>query len=197
MTNQNTERGEYRASGEGRGAASEDLNWGSARTDYGEHAYGGRLDKKGMESGADRRMDWGMDREMDRRMDRETGGDYRRSRRFKSFRRGGEKGDWANRGLMLLGGTVVGVGVGVGIGLGVGLAAMYMFDPKEGKNRRETARGKITDATHKAGDFIGKRTHDLRDRAKGMMAGARRQSYAGQSADALTSGEGAMTHRAV
>ncbi len=45
-----TEFNEGGAAGAGVGTAGEDLNFGSARSDYGELAYGGRLDAQGLES---------------------------------------------------------------------------------------------------------------------------------------------------
>ncbi|MDQ3684015.1 MAG: hypothetical protein M3430_00235 [Acidobacteriota bacterium] len=176
MTNQYTDRSDYGERYEGRSGGGEtggargqtdDLNMGSARSYYGKNAYGGRLDKRGM--------------------------DDSRGRRWKSFRRGGERSEWWGKGLMALGGTVVGVSVGIGVGVGIGLAAMYMLDPDQGKRRRESARGKLTDASRKASDVIGKSSRELRDRAQGMLAGARKGSRTDEGASRTRDNERALT----
>lgn len=87
---------------------------------------------------------------------------------------------------MTLGGTIVGAGVGIVVGAGIGAAAMYLLDPAQGKGRRESARGKITDASRKASERIGKTSHDLRVRAQKMVAGARRTTVTEERAGRTT-----------
>src|SRR5262245_5895555 len=55
-----------------------------------------------------------------------------------------------------------------GIGLGAGL--MYILDPDRGKSRRAFARDKVTSAVNKTGAAINRKSHDLKDRARGVIA---------------------------
>ena len=122
--------------------SSNDLNFGSARSDYGSLAYGGRLDAQGMEESDEENL--------------------RRGEAFAS--RGDGQSDaqscgmsW-NSALILLG------------GVGLGAALMYMLDPDQGRRRRALARDKIVSASNKTGKAIGKKSRDLRNRAQGVIA---------------------------
>jgi hypothetical protein len=55
-------------------------------------------------------------------------------------------------------------------GLGLGAALMYLFDPDRGRRRRALIRDKAEGAANKAGDYAGKMSRDLRNRAYGMVA---------------------------
>jgi len=63
-----------------------------------------------------------------------------------------------NKGLVLLS------GVGIGAGL------MYVFDPDRGSRRRALVRDKVEHAKNRAGDYAGKVSRDLRNRAQGLAA---------------------------
>ena len=56
----------------------------------------------------------------------------------------------------------------------LGAVAMYAFDPEQGKRRRELARDKIYNAGMKARDSLQSTTADLRNKARGMAAEAKR-----------------------
>jgi osmotically-inducible protein OsmY len=66
-----------------------------------------------------------------------------------------------NRGLTLIG----------CLGLGAGL--MYVLDPDRGRRRRALMRDKAAHAINKTGDATGKTLRDTRNRARGLVAGAR------------------------
>jgi osmotically-inducible protein OsmY len=55
-------------------------------------------------------------------------------------------------------------------GLGLGAALMYLFDPDRGRRRRALIRDKAEGAANKAGDYAGKMSRDLRNRAYGVVA---------------------------
>ena len=55
-------------------------------------------------------------------------------------------------------------------GLGLGAALMYLFDPDRGRRRRALIRDKAEGAANKAGDYAGKMSRDLRNRAYGLVA---------------------------
>jgi len=55
-----------------------------------------------------------------------------------------------------------------GVGLGAGL--MYILDPDRGKGRRAFARDKVTSAVNKTGEAISRKSHDLKERARGVIA---------------------------
>ncbi|HJQ70229.1 MAG TPA: BON domain-containing protein [Blastocatellia bacterium] len=57
-----------------------------------------------------------------------------------------------------------------GIGLGAGL--MYLLDPDRGRRRRAMARDKMVHLLHKADDAVGTTSRDVRNRARGLAAGA-------------------------
>jgi osmotically-inducible protein OsmY len=63
-----------------------------------------------------------------------------------------------NKGLVLLS----------GIGMGAGL--MYVLDPDRGERRRALMRDTVARAKNKAGDYAGKVSRDLRNRAQGLAA---------------------------
>ena len=117
-------------------------NFGSARSDYGDLAYGGRLDKRGLESG--------------RR-------DYDRGRRdigSKGYERPGRRsisGGGGSAGLMLL------------YGAGIGAALMYILDPDQGRRRRALLRDKLVSMSNKTSDAVGRTSRDLRNRAQGVI----------------------------
>jgi osmotically-inducible protein OsmY len=54
-------------------------------------------------------------------------------------------------------------------GLGLGAALMYLFDPDRGRRRRALIRDKAEGAANKAGDYAGKMSRDLRNRAYGLV----------------------------
>ena len=55
-------------------------------------------------------------------------------------------------------------------GIGLGAALMYLFDPDRGRDRREVIRDKAESAANKAGDYAGKMSRDIRNRAYGVVA---------------------------
>lgn len=55
-------------------------------------------------------------------------------------------------------------------GLGLGAAIMYFFDPDRGSRRRALVRDKCESAANKTGDYAGKLSRDLRNRAYGVVA---------------------------
>lgn len=55
-------------------------------------------------------------------------------------------------------------------GLGLGAALMYVLDPERGKRRRALVRDKAVRTTRKAGDLLGARSRDWKNRAKGIAA---------------------------
>jgi hypothetical protein len=133
-----------------------DLNWGSARSDYGEHAYGGSLDQQGQ--GSNSFDDFSADRG---RHTGNRGGATVRGKRISSSRggRGGYSlGDTGNTGLTLLAGMVIGAGL------------MYLLDPEQGGRRRSLLRDKFVALSNDAADVLGKTTRDLRNRAQGVIA---------------------------
>lgn len=137
-------------SGASRGGAEHDAglpNPGSARSDYGELAYGGSLDSTG---GGGKSVD--------------------------DFARG--RVDRGSRGYSTAGRAGVSKGAGVGsvwmllAGIGVGAGLMYLLDPERGRTRRKLLGDKLVTLTSDLSDAAGNRARDLRDRAKGVVAGA-------------------------
>lgn len=123
-------------------------NWGSARSDYGEQAYGGSLDERGLGGlGYD-------DFSEGRRDEGSRGESTTRARR----RAGYSLGDTGSTGLTLLAGMVIGA------------TLMYMFDPEQGGRRRALLRDKLIAFSNDASDTLGKTSRDLRDRAQGVIA---------------------------
>jgi hypothetical protein len=58
--------------------------------------------------------------------------------------------------------------------LGIGVLAMYFFDPVSGRQRRARLRDQLTHARHEIGDYAEGTAKDLRNRAHGLAAEARR-----------------------
>jgi gas vesicle protein len=127
-----------------------DLNWGSARSDYGDDlAYGG-LDQQGL---GGKSVD---DFETGRRDAGSRG--YGRMERFREMRRGRNAAPGL---LMLL------------TGAGIGALVMYLIDPEQGRRRRAVMRDKLISAGNQAADFINSKSRDLSNRAQGTVAEAR------------------------
>ncbi len=118
-------------------------NLGSARSDYGSHAYGGSLDEEGL--GGKSVDDYNRGR-------RDVG-----SRGYRRLRRE-NKGDSWSGGWMLLG------------GIGLGAALMYMLDPDRGSRRRALVKDKIASAANNTPDALGATSRDLTNRARGLAA---------------------------
>ena len=55
-------------------------------------------------------------------------------------------------------------------GIGVGAGLMYILDPDRGKARRAVARDKVTGAVNRTGKALGKKSRDLSNRARGVIA---------------------------
>jgi hypothetical protein len=129
---------------------TDDLNWGSARSDYGDDlAYGG-LDQQGL---GGKSLD---DFESGRRDAGSRG--YGRMERFREMRRGRNAAPGL---LMLL------------TGAGIGALVMYLIDPEQGRRRRAVMRDKLISASNQAADFINSKSRDLSNRAQGTVAEAR------------------------
>ena len=111
MTTQYGEQGENRQT-----SGSDNPNFGSARSDYGKHAYGGALDARGMESAGSREYDRGRDR---------GSRSLQRLGRLKESKGLGQ-------GLLLLGGA------------GVGAALLYVFMPGKKRRPRTFEQGLLT-----------------------------------------------------
>ena len=142
-------------------------NLGSARSDYGSHAYGGRLDEQGLESESstsgksDRNYTggsrvWGADEQKGylRRDERNKRGRATIASRFGIRADGGK----LNTGLVLLG------------GIGLGAALMYMLDPDRGSRRRALVKDKLTSAATRTPDAFGATSRDLTNRARRLAA---------------------------
>ena len=130
---------------------AESLNFGSARSDYGDRAYGGTLNRDATSgASADSFAESGSDR----------GGGGRREPRGEG-QRGTQGGrEVGNSALMLL------------VGMGLGAALMYVLDPERGRRRRALLRDKMIAATNDANRALGKTARDLRNRAQGVVAEA-------------------------
>lgn len=148
-------------SGTGAHGASPDLNMGSARSDYGENAYGGSLDEQGLGGAGYDDFDEGRgDTEggvidgggtpVLRSATSSTGG--------RTKGRGYSLGDTGNTGLTLLAGIAIGAGL------------MYLFDPEHGGRRRALLRDKLMSLSNDATEALGKTSRDLRSRAQGVIA---------------------------
>lgn len=128
-------------------------NLGSARSDYGELAYGG-LDAQGL--GGKSVDDFGEGR-------RDAGG------RGQNLLRG-RLGSGRARGRGVVGG---GGGSSAGmllVGVGLGAALMYLLDPERGRRRRALLRDKLVSASNKTADVASKTARDLRNRTQGLIA---------------------------
>lgn len=62
--------------------------------------------------------------------------------------------------------------LGLGV-FGLGALTMYLMDPDRGRRRRALARGRLLRATHEVREEVTGRMHDLRNRARGLVAEAR------------------------
>lgn len=161
--------------GSGGPSASSSSNWGSARSDYGDQAYGGSLDAKGL--GGNSYDDFGEGR-------RDTGsrGESRlRSARSSSSssgrsRAGYSLGDAGSNGLTLLAGMVIGA------------TLMYLLDPEQGGRRRALLRDKFIALSNDATDTLGKTSRDLRNRARGVIAETTNALGLGQSGEGSARG---------
>ncbi|CAN5778879.1 hypothetical protein BH24CHL6_BH24CHL6_09790 [soil metagenome] len=65
-------------------------------------------------------------------------------------------------------------GIALLAGLGSGLAAMYFFDPEQGRRRRALLRDQLTKWTRVAGESVGGKVQDLRNRSAGLAHEVRR-----------------------
>lgn len=144
-------------------------NFGSARSDYGENAYGGTLDATG-QGGA------GVDDYAVGRVDRGSRG-Y-----STTLGRGGDGQRSLNYGRSAAasagGSTLLALLAGMGIGAGL----MYLLDPERGRTRRAYLRDQLTIATNRAGEQIDKTSRHLRNRVQGVVAETRGViSHAGDS----------------
>jgi len=124
-------------------------NLGSARSDYGELAYGGSLDQSG-EGG----------RSFD---DFSQGRVDRRSRGYTTAGRAGQSSGLRASGSVWM--LLTGVAVGAGL--------MYLFDPERGRTRRKLLGDKLTAWTNDFTDAAGATARDLRNRARGVVAETR------------------------
>ena len=149
MTTQHGRQGGGNAGAETTGVpgGSEPMNFGSARSDYGDLAYGGQLDADGQEPGGDART---------------------RGRKNLGvpgiFRRGTGSGGGG------VGSTVCWLLTGVTVGAGL----MYLFDPERGRRRRALLRDRALSLSNQTGDVLGRRARDLSNRAQGVAAEASR-----------------------
>ena len=62
---------------------------------------------------------------------------------------------------------------GLATGVAIGAAAMFIFDPDQGRRRRALARDKAVHYGKEAGDFATGTAKDLRNRARGVAAETR------------------------
>jgi len=62
---------------------------------------------------------------------------------------------------------------GLATGLAVGAAAMFIFDPEQGRRRRALARDQIVRYGNEASDYAAGTAKDLRNRAYGVAAETR------------------------
>ena len=151
------------------GATGQDevQNWGSARSDYGEHAYGGTLKEDGT-GGA----------EVDEHST--TGGREIGNRTAFAT----DEGDYA------VSGGSMGGGLAILAGIGIGAALMYFLDPDRGPRRRALLRDKLVSFTNTAGEAIESQARHLRNRAQGLAheAGSLLSSR-GSSADESASSD--------
>jgi hypothetical protein len=61
------------------------------------------------------------------------------------------------------------------VGIGVGALLAYLADPQSGRRRRALARDKVVRASRKTRDALDATTRDVRNRATGAVAAARRR----------------------
>jgi len=117
-------------------------NFGSARSDYGRNAYGGRLDSQGLESSNT------LGRFFTRRSSSQ-------SSRASS---GGGASSAASAGLLFLS------------GVGLGAALMYILDPERGRTRRALVRDKVISAGNQTRQALNTTARDIGNRARGTVA---------------------------
>src|SRR5437762_8198073 len=60
------------------------------------------------------------------------------------------------------------------LGAALGATSAFMFDPQQGRRRRALVRDKVTSSVHDSREFAGAAREDLRRRAHGVAAQARR-----------------------
>jgi hypothetical protein len=166
------------ASGSGTGGQNEasNMNWGSARSDYGDRAYEGSLDAEGLggksyDDFSEGGREAGSKRKSTLSSTRSGGGG--------SKRRAGYSLDSGNAGLTLLAGMVVGA------------TLMYIFDPQQGGRRRALLRDKLVGLSNDAADVLGKTSRDLRNRAQGVIAETTRAVGLGGQSQASDAGSDA------
>jgi hypothetical protein len=70
-------------------------------------------------------------------------------------------------------------------GIGLGAALMYLLDPDRGARRRALARDKAVHFGRVAGERLGARSRDLRNRARGLSARIRSKSEEAPADDVL------------
>lgn len=128
---------------------AERTNLGSARSDYGELAYGGSLDQSGE---GDRSFD-----------DFSRGRVDRGSRGYTAAGRAGQSSGLRASGSVWM--LLTGVAVGAGL--------MYLFDPERGRTRRKLFGDKLAALTNGLTDAAGSKARHLRNRAKGVVAETR------------------------
>jgi hypothetical protein len=140
-------------SGEAQGGGAEygadGPNLGSARSDYGELAYGGSLDQSGEGGGS---ID-----------DFSRGRVDRGSRGYTTAGRAGQSSGLRASGSVWM--LLTGVAVGAGL--------MYLFDPERGRTRRKLLGDKMVAWTNDFTDAAGATARDLRNRAQGVVAETR------------------------
>lgn len=119
-------------------------NFGSARSDYGSYAYGGRLSKTGTERG-----ETNYQRQYSTRG--RSSGSYPTSR---------STGEGTSSGILFLSGVAIGA------------ALMYILDPDKGRTRRAYVSDKLTSATTNARQAIESKSRDLSNRAQGLAVEA-------------------------
>lgn len=70
-------------------------------------------------------------------------------------------------------------------GLGLGAGLMYLLDPDRGRRRRAQIRDQVIHTRTLSADALNKRTRDLRNRAQGLVAEARRRTRQEEVSDEL------------
>lgn len=154
--------GQFGSQGGERGA--NDLNFGSARSDYGDLAYGGSLNDDG--TGGKSYDDFSEGR-------RDAGSKgYAQVKRGRGGKSYAQKRGGVSTGLMFIG------------GIGLGALVMYLLDPEQGRHRRASVRDQINSATRKGSEQLGKKMRHLQNRAQGVIADAR--STVGDTVGSIT-----------
>jgi len=125
-------------------SSTEPQNPGSARSDYGDLAYGGRLNEEGLEPGAQSYSGERKSVQSSGRTSTRTSG-----------------GGGFNAGWTLL------------VGMGLGASLMYILDPDKGARRRALLRDKLVAFSNDAADAVASKSRHLRNRAQGVIAETR------------------------